>query len=41
MFSKEFSTATPIRIQGIYLYGGSGCGKSFLSDMFYNNLPIE
>lgn len=27
-------------MKGMYLYGGSGCGKSFLSDMFYNNLQI-
>jgi cell division protein ZapE len=24
----------------MYLFGGSGCGKSFLSDMFYDNLEI-
>ena len=39
-FSKEFSTAQSVRIKGLYLYGGSGCGKSFLSDMFYDNLDI-
>ena len=27
-------------MSGIYLYGGSGCGKSFLSNIFYNNLTI-
>lgn len=28
-------------MKGIYLYGGSGCGKSFLSDIFFNNLAIK
>jgi predicted ATPase len=37
----EFSTAKNIRVKGLYLYGGSGSGKSFLSDIFYNNLKIE
>ena len=28
-------------MKGLYLFGGSGCGKSFLSDMFYDHLEIE
>ena len=26
---------------GLYLFGQSGTGKSFISEMFYNNLPIK
>ncbi len=26
-------------IQGVYIYGGVGRGKSMLMDMFYDNLP--
>lgn len=43
LFSREFSTSAygDVRMGGLYLYGGSGSGKSFLSDMFYDNLQIE
>ncbi|EQC28520.1 hypothetical protein SDRG_13848 [Saprolegnia diclina VS20] len=27
--------------KGVYMHGGVGCGKTFLMDMFYDNLPIE
>ena len=30
-----------LNIQGMYLYGGSGCGKSFLSDLFFASLEIK
>ena len=32
---------TASKIKGIYLYGGSGCGKSFLSEMFFSSLSIK
>jgi predicted ATPase len=43
LFSREFSTYSSgnIRIKGMYLFGGSGCGKSFLSDLFYDHLDIK
>lgn len=28
-------------IKGLYLYGGSGCGKTYLSELFFKNLPIK
>jgi predicted ATPase len=28
-------------MKGLYLWGGSGCGKTYLSDLFYHNLPIK
>ncbi|ETV94955.1 hypothetical protein H310_11598 [Aphanomyces invadans] len=27
--------------KGVYLYGGVGCGKTFLMDMFFDNLPLQ
>lgn len=32
------SVASP---NGIYLYGGPGCGKTFMMDLFYETLPLE
>ena len=26
--------------KSLYMYGGTGCGKTFLMDLFYDNLPI-
>lgn len=26
---------------GIYLYGGPGCGKTFMMDVFYESLPLQ
>jgi predicted ATPase len=28
-------------VKGLYLYGGSGCGKTYLSEIFFNNLTIK
>jgi predicted ATPase len=43
LFSKDFSTYSTesLRVPGLYIYGGSGCGKSFLSDIFYDHLAIQ
>ncbi|CEG35746.1 hypothetical protein L914_20781 [Plasmopara halstedii] len=27
--------------KGLYVYGGVGCGKTFVMDMFFNSVPIE
>jgi len=42
LFRRDFSTdyANVDPIKGVYLYGGSGCGKTFLSNIFYDNLSI-
>ena len=29
------------KTKGLYLYGTPGCGKTFLMDMFYNNIPFK
>lgn len=34
--TPEISNSIP---KGLYLYGSVGCGKSFLMDLFYDNLP--
>jgi protein AFG1 len=34
--AKNAGSAAP---NGIYLYGGVGCGKTFMMDMFYDSLP--
>lgn len=31
----------PIAPKGIYLWGSTGCGKTYLMDLFYDNLPIH
>lgn len=28
-------------VKGLYMWGGVGRGKTFIMDIFYNNLPIE
>jgi predicted ATPase len=42
LFGREYSTTQAVPgIKGVYLYGGSGCGKSFLSEMFFASLDIR
>lgn len=36
--STNTSSTAP---NGIYLYGGVGCGKTFMMDLFYDSLPIQ
>lgn len=38
--SGKTSNSLPA-VKGLYLWGGSGCGKTYLSDLFYNQLPIQ
>lgn len=38
---SRFKAAEPVRIQGLYLYGGVGRGKTYLMDVFFESLPIE
>jgi len=35
---KQKSTS---RIMGVYMWGGVGCGKTFVMDLFYDVLPIK
>lgn len=28
-------------IKGLYMYGGTGCGKTFIMDLFYEVIPIK
>jgi peroxisome-assembly ATPase len=30
-----------VTIKGLYMYGGTGCGKTFIMDLFYEVLPIK
>jgi predicted ATPase len=39
-FVQSSSSSAP-GVKGLYLWGGSGCGKTYLSDIFYHNLPIK
>ncbi|CAK4071212.1 unnamed protein product [Aphanomyces euteiches] len=40
--SKSAEPASqPKAPKGVYMYGGVGCGKTFLMDMFYDNLPLS
>jgi len=44
-FSKFFSREEPVQkpkpkpIDGLYVYGGVGCGKTFIMDMFHDCVP--
>ncbi|KAH7468579.1 AFG1-like ATPase [Phytophthora ramorum] len=35
---RKLQEAAP---KGLYLYGGVGCGKTFVMDMFFDNVPVE
>lgn len=34
------SPFVPQRVQGFYLWGKSGCGKTFLSELFFDNIAV-
>ncbi|MEI9750362.1 cell division protein ZapE [Moellerella wisconsensis] len=40
LLNKKTQSAIP-PVQGLYLWGGVGRGKTWLMDMFYQSLPIE
>lgn len=35
------SSSNANKIKGLYMYGGTGCGKTFLMDLFFEVLPIK
>ncbi|MEO6154799.1 MAG: cell division protein ZapE [Thermomonas sp.] len=41
LFARMFGGETPAPIAGLYLWGGVGCGKTFLIDLFHQGLPIQ
>ncbi len=42
VFGRLFrSSAAPVKVPGVYLWGGVGRGKTMLTDMFYAAVPIK
>lgn len=46
LFSSEQNVVKPIStsassIKGLYMYGGTGCGKTFIMDLFFEVVPIK
>lgn len=43
--AKDVAAAQPSQnadtIKGLYMYGGTGCGKTFIMDLFYEVIPIK
>ena len=44
--STEAAAVKPVissanQIKGLYMYGGTGCGKTFIMDLFYEVIPIK
>ncbi len=40
-FVSKFRTIEPVRVTGLYIYGGVGRGKTYLMDVFFDSLPFE
>lgn len=41
LFARMFGTEPVALVQGLYLWGGVGRGKTFLIDLFHEGLPIK
>ena len=40
-FVSRFRTIEPVRVRGLYIYGGVGRGKTYLMDVFFDSLPFD